>query len=712
MPLAAANPGSTRAGDAQSKTVERPETFATPFARTSLRACHPWRVPSFIRARSVVFALGLAASAWLVADLTYSADAPAAEKAEVLTGPPITAAGVVVDTAGKPIAGATVYLREWSLQRFSENTRELNQQDVLATTQTDERGEFAFRQAPSRAFRYREPSKAPWDVLAVAPGCGMAGLHLLAAVEPRRLEIVLAPEASLTGRVVDDQGRPLADTLVKANIISALDAPYTGAYNEPRTLYFGFSRLAPRTRTDADGWFRLPGLARANRVSLEFDHPTCVRKWVVAATAEGPQPDIVLQGAASRTTILGDPIKVHTGELAVTLEKGWQLSGRVTLEGTGEPAAGAWLSPQRPNGNWATYGEAADADGRFLFTGLSLPRYRLTISPRDATDHVGRDIDVELPEERGLMRLDVTLPRAVAVTGSVVDEDTGRGIAGVNVGEPYLLSTLPIHSRPVTTDDLGRFRIALPAGKRTLHITGPIADYSLPPRPALAEPLPTDERFTRTLEVIAGQPPAELRFAVNHGLTVTAIVSDPDGRPLDGAEVWGVDQHIQPLEHRSARTDERGRFRMAGFPTAEARTLFVVHRERRLRGRLEIPALPEGDRRQTRPVATTVRLQPAGRVVGRVTDGTVPLVGVRIWLSEIFQVPTGDLHAVVTAGTDIHALTDAEGKFALDLVEPRRTLVLTAPEESLQRGALNVKAFTIEPGATFEHPAIVIRRAP
>src|SRR5262249_39756903 len=107
-----------------------------------------------------------------------AASADRTKRVNLPPGPRLSAAGVVIDATGQPIAGARVYLREWSLLRYSENPYDDKPRDVLAETKTDAEGRFAFRDVASYAPWRDSGFQNPWDVLVVAAGRGMDGLHL------------------------------------------------------------------------------------------------------------------------------------------------------------------------------------------------------------------------------------------------------------------------------------------------------------------------------------------------------------------------------------------------------------------------------------------------------------------------------------------------------------------------------------------------------
>ena len=160
-----------------------------------------------------------------------------------------------------------------------------------------------------------------------------------------------------------------------------------------------------------------------------------------------------------------------------------RISGRVVAADTGKPVRGAVVSlvdsraanPTQRQGRWL----ATDADGRWEFQDLAPGRYAVSVSK---SGYLKIEYGQQRPFERGktlevsagqiLEKLDVTLPRASAITGRVFDE-FGDPAAAVWVralrhryvdGQRQLtplsegIEVLATGGGDIT-DDLGQFRI-------------------------------------------------------------------------------------------------------------------------------------------------------------------------------------------------------------------------------------------------------------
>ena len=174
-------------------------------------------------------------------------------------------AGRALDEQGRPIAGAKVALGFGEPSKGSAMSG-----DPEHTVTTDARGDYLIRSVPRR-----DPDGKPRNVFVVATKEGYAGndspsIALPPGTDdsPRVLDPVrLAPGVSLSGRVVDPQGRPVV-----------------GAWVEIRGSY---ALRAQSVRTDEQGRFRVPNLPKG-LVSLYFEYGPlyAMGKYVADGTAD------------------------------------------------------------------------------------------------------------------------------------------------------------------------------------------------------------------------------------------------------------------------------------------------------------------------------------------------------------------------------------------------------------------------------------------
>jgi len=600
--------------------------------------------------------------------------------------------GKVVDAQRKPIAGATVYLREWAYYRYSEDPYNESPQDVLAQVQTGDDGTFRFEDVAAPPFQRSWSVETPWDIVVVADGYGMAWRHLRKARDETPMTLTMPPEARLTGRLVDAQGRPIAGAQFEVHELAGLASEIRElpARSADRLLV-GMSQLAPKVKSDADGRFTIDGLPPGVRVACTAKHEDYARRVIYAATTDEPQPD--LEGVTyHRGERRETKHQVHTGDFTLQLEPGFHVLGRALFADTRRPCARAKVMLYWQNRSHQAY---ADAEGRFAFHGVSDPDWYVHVSPPERGVYLHRQIRLpSLSEDNRTANVEVELPRGQAITGSVVDEATGEGVPGVAVS---FTQDVPedapdrTYAAAATTDESGRFRVIAPLGKGYVIISGSVPGYDL--LRYLRPDEEPDPRYARSVEVKPGEPVRDVQFTLGRGLVVNGRVTDPEGKPLAGAEVKTRFRPQARIEETSTQTDDEGRFTLAGFPPTSGLDLDVKHRGRKLIGDASVEADEQAG--ASRAVNVDVQLQQAATVKGRVLADGEPMPGFRV---ELLQLRTYD---GVTHGMPVdHATTDDAGQFQFDTAPPGEgTHVYSFSDEVTQ---LSSATFDLKPGQTYE----------
>ncbi|MCX7045418.1 MAG: M56 family metallopeptidase [Candidatus Sumerlaeota bacterium] len=179
--------------------------------------------------------------------------------------------GTVRNEAGQPIKGAKVFLGSFGdMHRFEEFTKTL------------ENGSFQFDQAPQKKC----------FLAAGAPGCAPEIIPVTLREKNPPLSLQLSQGRVIQGKVVDERGRPIKETVV-----------YPATWRN-------ISSLFPILRTDAEGRFR----------------------W------DGAPDDAVLFsiGDGSRMAILYYPMVARAEDYLVTVRPRLAVSGRVVDDETGQ----------------------------------------------------------------------------------------------------------------------------------------------------------------------------------------------------------------------------------------------------------------------------------------------------------------------------------------------------------------------------------------
>jgi protocatechuate 3,4-dioxygenase beta subunit len=286
--------------------------------------------------------------------------------------------GRVTDPQGKPVAGAKVFATTLAvvvMDRFNAPIKE-NPGNVV----TDAEGRFRFRELhPGETFTLYVQRAGYID----------EALGAIRATDGKPLEIVLQPEATISGSVIDEAGEPVPN----ATIQWLPEAP-KGSQDGRGT-----------TGTGQDGSFSLtkldPGPARL----------------VAAAEGRGTaEIDLTLEAGQDRKDVV-----LHLRTEGPTLE------GRV-LDSQGRPLAGVSVNPMRvmplPGRGSAT----TDESGHFRLEGLLLGETTIYASHPESSRSVRRKVLIQ----PGRNEIDLSFPPGHPISGRVVD-DRGAPVAGSSI---------------------------------------------------------------------------------------------------------------------------------------------------------------------------------------------------------------------------------------------------------------------------------------
>jgi hypothetical protein len=607
-----------------------------------------------------------------------------------------TASGRVVDDKNVPVPDAQV-VAVVCLSGFPEPGE--HRLRVLGSTRVDDRGRFRLgvRDRPSGRIAYPV-------LLALAPGRGLDSTNLGAWGGRQDVVLRLPPEVLLRARFIDLQGAPAAGVRVCLR-----DAMTEGKGGLGSRFWGADGELPPWPRpliTDADGRLTVRGFGAGQRADLEV----CDERF------------------APRQVALTGGEKAPGGEQTIVLEPSQVITGRVTAADTGKPVAGARVGlvayHYGPNyiSSTETPGGRTDDAGRFRAAGPASQHYAVQVLAPQGQPYLSREERVAWP--RGAVRHEVTLslPRGVVVSGSVVEEGSGKPVAGARIifhprgsnsfavrGNENLLppGVLSYQHSLVRSAADGSFRITVPEAPGHLLVMGPTPNYVT--RPVGNNELwygkpggyPRHYHAFLALDARGGKAPREVRLTLRRGVTLRGEVTGPDGKPVEEGIVLGSGLvsptlHAFPEEHETTSTSHRfhaSRFELDGCdPDRTYRLLFLSGEAGvgglGLRGELDARAGMNwrGDGRgrlgaavEVKPAQAggkplAVRLAPCGSVAGRFLGPDGKPVPVRYdWLNLLVS-PGPALQDAVRAGTlagervDINGPHDEQGK-ALPLTD-------------------------------------------
>lgn len=501
--------------------------------------------------------------------------------------PKLAAAGVVVDEAGRPVAGAAIRAT------FLPGARMTRSLTLYGS------GGFA-RSGP--AGRFRLPSlaaAAAYELRITRTGFAPTRLELPAR-EPGQpapeLRVVLKTGRGVFGLVVDAGRRPVAGARVSlaASRSNDLMARLRAARNpEP----------PPGGTTDAAGRFEVKSLPAGS-----YDLQVRARGF-------------------ARLTVPGLAVPEGTGSTdlgTVMLAPGLAVRGMVT-DAQERPVEGAEIRARAASRDPMDFPLNRDpgpadtvtaADGSFVLEDRS-PGESLDLTASHAGFGPGTAPGVAVPSEASVR---IVLKANVRVSGRTVDPE-GRPVARASIflseetpvslgGQSMISSSGRFHR--ATSDEDGAFSIADVS-------PGPVRVHAQAPRRQPAE--------LAGLEAKAGQDLSGVDVVLRPGASVEGRVLAPDGTPVRAAEVsvtQASPNDFASFNPFSATTDGDGRYQIDGVPP----------------GPQTLEARAEGYRRTARDVevaagTSTVdfRLERGLEVSGRVVDDAGnPVPGVQIIL--------------------------------------------------------------------------------
>lgn len=617
---------------------------------------------------------------------------------------PIT--GHVLGPDGQPFAGASVWLSTLDISAGSASRPQ-----VVGVTKTAADGSFTLPQPDTPATMTQ--------VIVHSPDLALGWKSVTA--ETADIEIRLQRPGLLSGVVIGDDGNPLPGALVTPNGAYAFTSA-TGAAPDFVMLPDAVaSELA--AHTDASGAYTLTvfpdgampmftvsaeGLGSLNvggpqippkitlgrpggikgRILCPEDPQACAGAQVIVSSTGGfgglpPAPVLTdasgvftverLQPGAYMTQVIPAApgylqseeglVEIISGqqvEVEITLAKGAPIRGRVVMEETAEPVAGAQVTVYPSEGGFGAMMSSTGTDGRF--EAYALPGDVTIQVSRPDEEGWGGAMGIEpttaaVPAE-GIDVGEIKLPRIYTVTVKVVDE-TGAPISGVSVVARREYNT----KMPEATDSDGATEVSgLTAGEYTVRATKENAASEL-----------------TTVAVGPDMGPVTLTLKPAMLGSVTAKLLDQDESPVADAKVavqpdWNayyesigpdaLEEAPPDLSLESAQPDADGVVRITGLEPGWTYSLLIF-----APGSFAVTSdswKVEGG--VTHDLGVIRIERPRGEVSGVIVDGAgAPISGAKV--VDLLDAPQR-----------LEATTDEAGRFTIKgLIEGEVFLLVEAP---------------------------------
>jgi hypothetical protein len=434
--------------------------------------------------------------------------------------PAATVSGTVVDPAGRPAAGAKIWLTRADFPHEAE---------VLQTAIADAAGRFTLRDPP------RDGPPKGWLTLAARDAKGrLGGTYLPPRGDPagQSIRIELAEVRDYRGRLTDADGGPVAKVALRPMRTMAM-APERPLDRHP----FAFPpELAAEVvaRTGDDGRFVLRGVPVEGDVMVEVVAPQFGSPWIFwelhkSVTIRLERPGSVAGSLAGRGGLPVAGVRVRLNKIWDPDDAryfGYSVSGD---QETRAATDGSFLFPAVLPGTYAVQGQLEEKS--LSAAGVS-PRLR--VKPGERTANIA-----------------IIIRRLVTIRGQVVDRQTKAGVPGVSLQFYTTLDTqnppLVHFVRTAKTDARGEYSLQLLPGR----INGGV--NSCPENYYVAQP---GVKSPRELWTEDGAWPV---IELDRGTSVEGIAVDEAGRPAAEAELRLLQASPNSVVE-SAKCDRSGKF--------------------------------------------------------------------------------------------------------------------------------------------------------
>jgi len=561
--------------------------------------------------------------------------------------------GQVVGPDGKPVAGARVTAGRKHLRALPEghgyktNIPGMWRYEYIRQT-TSAQGRFDVSFGPVEPSETAEGREEGVSVIATAPGFGL-GYYL--KDQPIRLSDGDQP---VNGRLVDLEGRPVARATVRIVYLWVPEtnarreaAARSGPYEFPfaRTLALDGEPVLPDGLvTDADGRFRIEGLGRDVMALLEVSGSNVAFKRFRVISHKGPiaaEPRESGSGGVVMST-------THGAECTVAVEPTRPIEGVVRDIETKKPIAGASVTAHRLSGS--RFGIdgliriETDAQGHYRLVGLPKEGsvgHQVAVHPPIDQPYFMTD-DITVPPSPGLepVHHDISLRRAIWVTGKVTDLRTGQPVANALVDyfpmlsnerakdypnfDPKISGSVAVNTR-YRADKEGRFRIAALHGRGVVTVRVELGAYRTGFGAEVikgrieGDQLPTYDHIypsmyhgLREVDVPEGSASCRCDIPLDSGGTLDVRLVDAAGAPVPTALVRG-----RLPDSIDLTSDMRGErvAHVAGLERGKPRTFVVQEPARKIGALLTIP--PQGAKDGD---TISVTLRPNASITGRFVD--------------------------------------------------------------------------------------------
>lgn len=621
--------------------------------------------------------------------------------------------GIVLKPDGTPAVGATVRSTAgvvWPMTKFVSADFE----PPIAKATCNDRGEFEilvdqhpYGELPEAAD---EDRKKFMTISATSDGYGPAWIAYESIDPSKPVTFQLVEDVPIRGRVIDLEGRPLANTRIHIKSIrsgknddlslwldgvEAKDDAQTLSEHLVRRVHPRELGITKEFRSGQDGSFELRGIGRDRVVEIAFQSDQVGLEFVLAVTRTMPASAIP-QFMSMQTA---PSVRLFGAEVAYTASPSPPISGIVVDDRTKEPLSNVsveiYFFTSGPNLKTKT-----DSQGRFRLTGYPTSDPQgLLFRPSGDQPYLMRKLlppDAKSLEPR---EMKVELHRGIWITGRVTDQLTKDPVPGVTMLYLPWESNPFAQSLPGVEENFLGYHAEYQTDKNGIYrmpgLLGPaIVGAVYAPKPyrygkgydEVAKITPKWDDASGTLatygynsSVSAKWPDAmlsinpsteietiELNLELDPGEKIQIELVDEMDRPVTGGRILGLEPN-EPYFHMAPSGSEAHVFEAVCFGPDEVRTIIALHSSRKLGFATRVG--PE----QIKEGKIRMRLLPLASVTGRLMSDGEPLPGIRLEpailpvedfspnLEDVTTNKDGRFTIEMPSGCEVHIFTNGPG---------------------------------------------------
>jgi hypothetical protein len=234
------------------------------------------------------------------------------------------------------------------------------------------------------------------------------------------------------------------------------------------------------------------------------------------------------------------------------------VEGRVVYEDTGKPAAGAQVTV------WPAYSGrenegTADARGQFSVNCYQTQTVRMRVAAAGQDPYLSITRQVSWPKGAVRIKVDFAVPRGVRLRGHVVDQTSGKPIAGAALSFLPLQSNNPARPKGLadftytgTSGTDGAFTTDVPVGRGHLLCNSPqlgLVTQAVSSEALLSGNTGGKRRYFHgilALDLKAQKEEKEVKLSLRRGVTLRGKLVGPDGKPVNKAVLFGPGDLLAP----------------------------------------------------------------------------------------------------------------------------------------------------------------------